>query len=340
MIKNIIKAYSLNLIKYVLFFWKKIDFDMIVFFSFIITKITLKITSIALAIILKSILLLGLPIRIFLRLIVLKLIILKASLILLCNDIKVLILGIYSFLKYSFFELFFRLQSLSFLILSLFLANKLLVYGYLNVNLLLDNKVLYGDLVGSNSIINNLFFFNQTPIINSIIIIILIVEYGSLYFSNMVAKKIMYSTYFLYIYLFLLMYWLLPEFEIFKIFLFKFNGISLIFMFIFRSLREDHRFLINFRIDPYQHKKQNSIFKIKKHISVIYRFTDRIHSPQIDFVFFLLFIIVFKYIVFDFRDVYIQNGYKIIDLPAYSSIQNFCIILYFITRQSSYSFFF
>ena len=82
----------------------------------------------------------------------------------------------------------------------------------------------------------------QNPIIFSMFIILFCLDIGSMYFSTSVAKRLFFSTYFLIIFLIFLIYWLLPDFSIYNIFLLKLNGFFLIFLYIFRSLREDYKF--------------------------------------------------------------------------------------------------
>ncbi len=162
-------------------------------------------------------------------------------------------------------------------------------------------------------------------------------QYGSLYFGAVSAKKIMFSTYYLVVFGVLCGVWLLPEYRVFDVLLFKLGGVVMLSFFIFRALREDTLGLKKFGIDPFKVFGDPLSFISRKHSSVLFRFRDRVHSPIVE-----LFCVVF--LIFDIDFMYNSGDYsfgKILDSFGAENIPIsvvYLIILFFLLRQPSYAF--
>jgi len=134
----------------------------------------------------------------------------------------------------------------------------------------------------------------------------------------------------------------LPEFTIYSIFLIKLNGFLLVFLFIFRALREDHRFFTSITVDPYFLNIGRFSFSIGKHISILYRKRHRIHNVYLEHILYTIIVYIFITNTLDIRDFFIYNNnteQSIILSIEKSHYKKFFIFLFFIIRQSTYAYF-
>lgn len=266
----------------------------------------------------------GKPLRLFIRLILLKLTILWACFILVIGDFKIILVEVFNSLK-NIKEILFRFE--------IWTATYLFIY-FSNLN---NSELLVNIL--KNKYINLLILFDiPIELVSSIFIFILFLQYGSLYFGTMVTKRLMFSTYYLSIFSILVIGWILPEYGIIENILYKCGGGILLVMFSFRALREDTKILENLKINPFKVEKNKNMFIVRKHNSIIYRNRDRGHGPFLEFIclFFLhitLNLIYFENIPLTVIELF---GYNINILP-----QSVLIVftVFILIRQSTYAYF-
>lgn len=168
-------------------------------------------------------------------------------------------------------------------------------------------------------------------------VLLLALQYGSLYYGAISSKKIMFSTYYLSIFGVLFGIWVLPEYKIFEVFLFKMGGLLLLFLFLFRGLREDTLGSKKFKIDPLRVFGDPLSFVSRKHNSILFRLRDRLHNPIIEILSFLL-LSVSLYAIIEGSVPDFEKTFQFINLENLPQSLVILTIFFFIFRQPSYAF--
>lgn len=203
---------------------------------------------------------------------------------------------------------------------------------FLNLDFFFYKKSLFSFILSYT----NLFSIN--PVMVSIIFIFILLEVASLYFSVSVSKRLLFSIYFLILFFIFLLYWFLPDFYLFNIFLLKMNGFVLLILFTFRSLREDQRFFNGIGVDPFKFMGDNSSFRVRRGVSIVFRIFDSVFNPYAEHVYFISLIFYLCFLVGNFNFCEFYDKFFIFYSINYSSLVKFVIFIFLFFRQSTYSY--
>lgn len=125
----------------------------------------------------------------------------------------------------------------------------------------------------------------------------------------------------------------------FSLFLVKFNGFLIFFLFIFRSLREDQRFFSSISVDPFQFFGDSNTFFVNRGVSVVFRFVGSIFNPLAEHFYFFFLIMFLLSLLGDFGFLSFFDKISIFYYLEFSFFIKTFVFIFLFFRQSTYSYF-